>query len=307
MLCKSAVNAAYLLICFFIFLVKCGKFCSFNNKSYKIKLYELYLFNYVASALALVDLLMEIVIIFQRLFVILNKSFIEKRNVFNFLVPIVILAFVVYSPYCYFLRIESVAYSQHPTHLQLYNLSTRLNTNNPHFFELKVANKLWYEIFELVATASFRGSLLLLLIILLNIISCYFFKYRLRQKEKYKNFKQIVLLPNPSFISKTTNESTTTTNPFQRSENAKKKKFRANENFNQMIIWQSILYLLGNMFFIALLIILPVIDGRRSSYYLVLMIITNTLLFSSMGLNILVYISFNRKFKRTLIRLIISG
>ena len=349
MLCKSIANALYLFICSFVFLVKCGHNCSLTfPRNYYIKLYELYLFIYFASVLALIDLFMEIMIILQRLFLIINKKFIEQRSVTTFVLPLVIIAICVYSPHCYFVRIEEVyEISSDPAHMLMYNLSlvkrlspfqrgeekTNKTTTKGSFFELKVANPRGYELYEIVATSCFRILTLLAVIVLFNTISFYVFKRHLSQKMSHtvriphtcvarhnesslntscqanldmgstiinikgRNSEDHSLIDDSQLLD----GKRTLAKEGQRDK--RRRSFKANENFNRMVVWQSLLYVLGNIWFIMALLVLPFFGGRRSQYYLLFMLTMNTFLFASLGLNILIYRKFNRKFHQTFTRI----
>jgi hypothetical protein len=80
MLLKSIINSFYLFACSFLFLFKCGQFCSDSKYSYLVKLYQLYIFNYLTSCLGLLDLFIELIICFNRYAVVSKEFHVKDRN-----------------------------------------------------------------------------------------------------------------------------------------------------------------------------------------------------------------------------------
>lgn len=71
MLANSVTNVIYLIQCGFIFLYKCGEFCTFSD-SYLSVLYQYLSFSYFTSVLALFSILIELTICLQRYLTISN-------------------------------------------------------------------------------------------------------------------------------------------------------------------------------------------------------------------------------------------
>ena len=276
LLCKSASNTIYLCICMFIFVAKCGRFCSFDN-SYMAKAYELYLFTYVASVLGFVDLLIEIFILLQRFFLLKNKPFLEKKNVFIVIVPLLMFATILYLPTIFLLKIS--------------RLSSDFGFD---IYEIKPVQKNLYEIMVILLNGVFRISLMLILIILLNMVGFFIFKHRLAKRNQ-----------DPHLTKTNKDEIGFQQHTFEAEKYShfRNQRFDALKNFNRMIIFQTLLYLFGNLPFIVTMIILSLTGGRESPFLIPLVFMINICLFTSLGFNIILYTSFNRVFKRTCMRL----
>ena len=74
---------------------------------------------------------------------------------------------------------------------------------------------------------------------------------------------------------------------------------KARKKLNQMIVWINLNYLIGNSFGIIMYVILRIQNkgGRSSKYFPIFTLIYNTLMWSTLGFNILIYYYFNKKFR----------
>ena len=285
LLCKSVSNTLYLCICMFIFVAKCGHFCSMDT-SYLAKAYEVYLLYYGSSVLGLSDLLIEIVILLQRFFLLLNKRFFENKSVFVVIVPLFTFAAIYYVPFLFIVTIEKLPSSES---IEIYKIQP-------------VLGKL-YEKTVYVLNGILRCSLMFMLLTLLNVVGFNLFKHRLIKKERYSISHQVALLARKISISKDAallqqQHVKTIDTSFQNPQSSK-----AFTNFNRMVLFQSILYLLGNLPFVMAMIATLLSGDRNSPFLVPLYIIINICLFTSLGLNIILYTSCNREFKKTILQL----
>jgi hypothetical protein len=176
MLLKSIINSIYLFACSFIFLLKCGQFCNDLKHYYLVKLYQLYIFNYLTSCLGLLDLFIELIICFSRYAVISNEYYVKDRNkkmkrVGDCVIFILItFSFLFYIP-------NIINYSIIPINVANSTFTNITNGISPIKYQL-VLNlnfKSLYEIFEPV-NIYFRGLLMIGLIFLVRILASRKFK-----------------------------------------------------------------------------------------------------------------------------------
>ena len=283
LLCKSVSNTLYLCICMFIFVAKCGRFCSMDT-TYLAKVYELYLFLYGSSVLGLSDLLIEIVILLQRIFILINKPFLENKSIYAVIVPLFTFAAIYYVPFFFIVTIEKLPSSES---LEIYKIQP-------------VPGKL-YETTVYVLNGILRCSLMFMLIILLNVVVFLVFKHRLVQKKRHLIENRVALLARKIAINKDPNHLRSVEN--FKSHRRSSQSSMAFNNFNRMVIIQSVLYLLGNLPFVMAMIVTLMSGDRNSPFVKPFYIIINICLFTSLGLNIILYTSCNREFKRILVQL----
>jgi hypothetical protein len=70
---KSIINSLYLFSSLFVFVTRCGIFCSSLKDSYMSKFYTIYILYYFTSSLGMLDLLIEVIISLKR-YLKLKKS-----------------------------------------------------------------------------------------------------------------------------------------------------------------------------------------------------------------------------------------
>lgn len=155
---KSINNSVYLFISLFLCLHRCGRFCTIE-KSYLIKLIQLYLFSTVNSILLLSDLFIEVVITLNRYFLLISK---HKYEMFNKLR----IEFVL-------LIIFAVSIVINIPKLWIYEIR-KLNVSsfNQNTYELLISSE--YEYSSKLAfqmTSAVRGLFLVLLILVINMMS----------------------------------------------------------------------------------------------------------------------------------------
>ncbi len=79
MLANSMFDQAYLLTVFFVFVIRCGQFCDYEN-SYFAQFYAVYIYMYAANSLALFCILLEISILVQRYMHLTSKDYFKRIN-----------------------------------------------------------------------------------------------------------------------------------------------------------------------------------------------------------------------------------
>ena len=106
MFIKSASISLYLLICCFVFIIKCKTICPPMSKTFQLvaKIYELYFFNYLSSCLGFFDLLLEVSRSTEQLFIILNR---RSSKAFPFVINgLLFISLVFYLPFLSYFEIK---------------------------------------------------------------------------------------------------------------------------------------------------------------------------------------------------------
>jgi hypothetical protein len=97
MLANSLADEAYLLCVSFIFLVRCGQFCDYED-SYLAQVYAHYIYMYAANSIALFSIFLEISILVQRFYTLKNKTFFKNINKKLVFFSLFVLSFIYYVP-----------------------------------------------------------------------------------------------------------------------------------------------------------------------------------------------------------------
>lgn len=98
MLVISMVDFAYITIIGFEITFKCGSFCDILKNSYATQVYTLWFADYLTSCLAIMNILIELFVSIQRLFIILNKKFLQNVSFRIVLILISLVSIVYYIP-----------------------------------------------------------------------------------------------------------------------------------------------------------------------------------------------------------------
>ena len=108
MLTNAISNCVYMLLCAFIFFLRCGTMCTTDLSSLGIILYNFLIWDYATSALAILISLVEIIMCIQRYGVISNWNK-YKFERFNLIFPVLVMfSLVVYLPRLFFRQIDKV-------------------------------------------------------------------------------------------------------------------------------------------------------------------------------------------------------
>ena len=176
MLFKSIINSIYLFACSFLFLFKCGQFCNDLKHNYLVKLYQLYIFNYLTSCLGLLDLFIELIICFNRYAVISKENYAKNHNKnITRVGDCVILALITFS--FVFYMPNMIIYEIIPLNFVNTTLSNNATYINSSKYQLALNSnfKTVHDIFEPI-NIYFRGLLMIGLIIFVRILASRRFK-----------------------------------------------------------------------------------------------------------------------------------
>ena len=290
---KTMVNLAYLSICFWIFLVKCGHLCLSASNSFvwslvtfTVQIYKYYIYGYVGSTLAYSDLLIEIMLSVERLRLMNNEQTttppsptnqIERKErstrdkwYSSFackLVVIFAVSSLMYLPSLFFTRLAMDV--QSPSLAFPYRLQ-------------KVNAKLDDSI-RTFTTLFLRSLPTLVLVVFINVINVFYIKRRVDEVSMFHT-------TNPHTISKRVVQNVT----------------KANRKFKRMLFYQSLLFTLGNSFLVVSFAIVFVWSdvGQNVSFVSFVPLVNNTLLFASLGLNYLLWVRYDHRFGRAFEELI---
>ena len=129
MVASSMTNFVYLILCGFIFVSRCGSLCSTNKNSLDVILYQLVIWIYVTSCLALMISLNEIVMCLQRYSYITNMTHFKFEKFTLTFTIFILISFLVYMPRLFFYSIvqNNQSYSLLTTSFKSTKLGVALN------------------------------------------------------------------------------------------------------------------------------------------------------------------------------------
>ena len=167
-LVKSCIATLYSFVCSFVFLLKCNTLCTAWSASptfsYAQRLYELYVYNYVSTSLVVLDLLVEVVIAFERLCVLTNANHlvVSRHRIGTIVACLALFIFVFFSP-----------------NLVLW----QIRKSQVGLFCVTIGNLPLFKIF-VVAMMTLRGFLIIALIVVVNVVSCQCYVRLVRTKQE---------------------------------------------------------------------------------------------------------------------------
>jgi len=266
MLANSIVDQIYLLAVSFIFVARCGHLCDAMKHTYAAQLYMHYIFYFTTNSLAFFSIFLEIAIIEKR-FSMLKKN----RNItFKSRLHKRLYVFV-------FLFIFSFVY--HAPQLSVFKI-VQINANN----STSLSHVVVYTRKIMSSEKSFLNRnllafqtmmrLILYLVIVLLLIRLSKLAFRKYEAIKRENINE---------------------------EETNKKQLTQNKrNVTKMVIYTSLIYLMGNLINPFVYFFIVVFGAKFEGYVVVVTLIGNTLQFGSYGLNMFVFYAFNNKYKTVL-------
>jgi hypothetical protein len=172
---KSIINSIYLFILIFVFLIKCGQFCTIRE-SYIAKIYYLYMFYYLTNCLSLIDLLIELTISLNRYLVITNRQYVNQLKTNRLFSCLIIFSLLFYLPNLIFFRLKN------------FELNNNSNYSNQNETIIDVKYRFAYNSVQVIECVGvmLRGILMVLLIIL--VLLCF--------RNLNKNVNDLMLIRN---------------------------------------------------------------------------------------------------------------
>ncbi len=114
MLANSVNNAFYLLLCGIYDFILCQKVCERNEKPLGLLIFLMIIREYFSSCMAVFNLLIQIFLSIQRIFLVTNKRFFQNISVIKSVSILAFVSLVFYSP---ILTIQKIELSQSNTTL----------------------------------------------------------------------------------------------------------------------------------------------------------------------------------------------
>ena len=96
-LINAVSNSIYLLICFFLFVARCGVYCSFAS-TYSAQFYLLYIYTYFKGIFAILTICNQIIVSIYRLLIVINKPTQLFNNYKIIVFVLLIFSAIFYSP-----------------------------------------------------------------------------------------------------------------------------------------------------------------------------------------------------------------
>jgi hypothetical protein len=289
MLTNSVSNFIYSFICFFVFMMRCGRYCSIQNM-YWVKFYEKYMFFYFTSCLGLFNVFIELLVSIQRYYIVTKPELKQKFSWRYAVIILFLFSLAIYTP--------NIAYRQ-IVHLDSFSNATSLNsTFNFYLIQNDNSNQIAKQMIMFVS--GLRGVLVLILLFVVNLLLLHRFRY---QVDKKAHIKSIISKENSNFEdihhqqhedeSRLKREATTS-QTFKRKTNENEQ--RAKKNMTRMVIWMSIFFLIGNLLNTVSFYVLEI--AQNSVKFITwFVLISNSLLFTSHGINIIFYYFFNNNYR----------
>ena len=285
---KSIINFMYLFICLWKFLNKCGQFCElFYRKEltdqlfFWIQVYDFYLYGIVGRVLAQCDLFIEILIALQRLRLLTSAcscGFVSC--VLGTPVKlIVVISVLIYLPDVFFTRVVwHTGDTFEPCAAMSNNTSNNISCASKTGLRLEHMNKDLYDKVVRAKILLVRVLSILVFFSLINAANC----YQIRKKIKR--------------IRGATNLNSSSASSSRGFDNGRLGQDAALSN--RMLMWQSMVYIFGNAWFLVLLVLgfLRKISFR-DKYIDLYVLCANTPLFVSFGLTFFVYWRYDEKFR----------
>ena len=308
---KSVAAALYLLICSFVFAIKCNSFvaCAAMPAWLQLvaKLYELYLYNYLSSSLALFDLCIETMIALERLFAIMSSyrrtsSGGARRRTSSALAltaPALAVSLAFYLPNLVVFELrqtqpQPLTQTANETTISIAQQQQQQQQQQRYYLGVRDPT-MWptYSLF-IRASVALRCLFVLVLLLAINALTFNRFNKRITIKRMLRvtstgklatkscSLLVVVFLLLLLFLLLICEVT------------------RVRFRFNMMISCQCTMLIVCNVFIVTSYVILARSGTSQSPYYRFLIPSCNTLVFVSHGLSLLLYAHFNTEFRQTL-------
>nr|QVK45841.1 G protein-coupled receptor [Proales similis] len=259
----------YTLLCVFVFCMRCGRFCSLED-TYWANFYELVIYNFLTSSLGLFNIMLEISVAIYRYLIVTNKTSAKCVKVHRLIISMLCLSLMLNLPNLFWKKIQMrkdgtfhLVVSQSP----LENLI-----------------KTW-----ICSVTAFRGLLILLLIFMINLLTSLKFSDYIRNKERISGR---LTRGSSEEAANLTVERVCRTAELSR-------EYKARRNMTNMIVWMAVVLLLGHLAQTFSFVVINFLD-LPPGFVICYILVSNTLLFTSQGVNIFLFYFFNRHFRVSL-------
>ena len=272
LLAISISDVIYLACNAYLFVTYCND-CSIN-KTYLTQIYFLYFHEFMSRSMAIFNILTDICLSIQRYLILINKtdSILNNKNYKFVILGLLIFSFLYYLPLTFFKSINKI------------NTNSTNTSSNQYSLDLNYIGKSLIGQIILISISilrSFLGSIVLTIIIILSI-------YEFKKRVKF-TFR-------PNIKS---NESISGQMSIETNFNNSRNKHRVSKNINLMVLYSSSFFIVGNtphLIIYSLSLVLV-----KTSQLIMIYRISLIIIFFAHNLNIFIYYSFNKMFKRILI------
>lgn len=275
MLAISFIDFVYITLIGCEIAYRCGSSCDYRFNYYSIQLYELIIVDYFTSCLALTNILVELYLSVDRLFLLSNSKFLHKKPV-KLIIPIfLIISLCFYMPTLFLKKIIKI--------------SGKYYTTFTNFGKSKMGK---------LVPGILSGVRLFLAIIFLSFINTItFVKFRNRLFCKMSLKMNLNSKHTPTTVDVSREKSISSFNNRRSSSLCIPNESKVIKNITLMIISMSGLFVIGNLPW-AIYYTTSYLSDLRSIEFIFVFRICLSLL---VDLKIFIYFSFNRHYRQTLI------
>ena len=185
LLVNSISNMFYLLNCFFIFVPRCGRFCTFSST--EISQYFYYIFyTYLKGIPAILTIGIQIICSLYRYTQITNNNFCQFTFYKVILFVLVVFSAIFYSP-IFFTKSMSVKVANTTRLLAVTNTNQTLIAYALSYTYSMVTNDIGKSTFGkviIIVISVLRGFISLIILVVINLLTNYQFKKLIARKEK---------------------------------------------------------------------------------------------------------------------------
>lgn len=274
MLGISFIDFVYITLVGFEIAYRCGSSCDYRFYDYSTQLYELIIIDYFTSCLALTNILIELYLSVDRLFLLSNSKFLHKKPTKLIILMFLIISLFFYMPTLFLKKIIKIT-GKHHTVLSNFGKSNM--------------GKL--------VPGILSGIRLFFAIFFLSVVNTItFIKFRKRLFCKM-SLKTINSKHTPTTVDVSREKSISSINHRRSSSLCIPNESKIIKNLTLMIILMSGLFVIGNLPW-AIYYTTSFLSNVRSVEFIFIFRICLSLL---VDLKIFIYFSFNRHYRQTLI------
>ena len=178
---NACSNICYLSICFFLFMGRCGSFCTIDS-SYVGVFFMYFFYSYAKGIPAIMTIIIQILVSVLRLGIVSNKKMCNLPNFKLTMFGMTIFSAVFYLPYILNKKIIEIK-----TESQFINGTNQtMNVESTYKLGLSTFGQTDVSKWLIIVTTSIRGFISLIIILVIDIVSAVKLKEHLEKKKKIK-------------------------------------------------------------------------------------------------------------------------
>lgn len=186
---NACCNICYLSICFFLFMGRCGSFCTIDS-SYLGNFYMYFFYSYAKGIPAIMTIIIQILVSVLRLGIVSNKKMCNLPNFKLTLFGMTIFSAIFYLPYILnkkIIEVESTEYENGT------NLTSINNADSTYKLGLSTFGSTDVSKWLIIVTTIIRGFISLIIILVIDIVSAVKLKEHLEKKKKIKGKSKLAI------------------------------------------------------------------------------------------------------------------